>query len=462
MESKRTFAHTAARLSLGLMFVACALYFAPYLARALQISMPLLNATALFTLFSGVLVFCLVASLVCGFVALSGVRQHGREGILIPASIGLTLSALMLAPILYGSGYAASSSALNVFAREKKPGKMAPGPSAGTQLATPKQASKKSSSSELNNFIPAEKRTDLIHDPVRNVLYISAGTEVLRYSFTSNQFLAPFELGGNLRGLDLSPDGETLAVADRSRAAEQVWVHLVGLTTGTNSRIVFSSTHGEGGTYSVAFGADGMLYTSSAYDGSGWVPFRQYDLATRKTRELQRISQDTMLSVTPDRRLIAFAEANNSAGRFGVYDTEKKKTVLDSKTERFNWEVAISRDGTSVAVPNFRATTITGDSPQSIGGSDGWPIAAAFHPARDIVFFPWAGSAQIRAYNTRTWKIVEQIDFNDRFEHTGNYAFVNGRIRVSQDGAWLFVTVKGGVCYVRPKLNNEFAAVDRR
>jgi hypothetical protein len=462
MGKKTSFAHAAARLSIGFAIVGAFLICLPSAARMLQISMPLLNAALLFSLMSVGLVVCLVISVVCGFIALSAVRQHGREGIIIPAAIGLALSALMLAPILYGVGLAASNRAFKVFAREKSSSSPEINIKDGAPARDTSPAKRAGATAKLNNFIPAPNRKDLVHDAVRNVLYITAGTEVLRYSFSSNQFLPPFELGGNLYGIDLSPDGQTLAVADRSRAAEYVWIHVVDLATGTNSRAFFNAARMEGGTYSVVFGGDNAVYTTSAFEGSGRVPFRRYDLSTGRATEIQTINQNTMLCASADRGMIAFAEGNSSAGRFGTYDLVKKAFVLDSRTERFNWEVAISRDGALVAVPNYRTTTIVGESPRTIGGSDGGPVAAAFHPARDVVFFPWARSAEIRAYDTRTWKLLERIDFSDTFEHTGNHAFVNGRLRTSQDGAWLFCTVKGGVCYVRPKLNNELATVDRR
>ena len=38
-----------------------------------------------------------VAGVACGALALTGVRRHGRKGILVPALIGLVLNAVMLA-----------------------------------------------------------------------------------------------------------------------------------------------------------------------------------------------------------------------------------------------------------------------------------------------------------------------------------------------------------------------------
>ena len=47
------------------------------------------------------------------------------------------------------------------------------------------------------------------------ILYIStSGGNIDRYDTQTNSFLTPFSVGGSLLGMDLSPDGKTLAVAN--------------------------------------------------------------------------------------------------------------------------------------------------------------------------------------------------------------------------------------------------------
>jgi hypothetical protein len=84
-------------------------------------------------------------------------------------------------------------------------------------------------------LISAPSRVDMVYDSARDTLYITSGGSVLRYQLGTNSFLTPFNLGGSLAGLDLSPDGNTLVVADRTRDASNVWVHVVDLRTGATS-----------------------------------------------------------------------------------------------------------------------------------------------------------------------------------------------------------------------------------
>ena len=66
-------------------------------------------------------------------------------------------------------------------------------------------------------FISAPSRVDMVYDGVRDLLYITNGSQVLRYHLGSASFLAPLQLSGSLRGIDLSPDGNVLAIADGQR-----------------------------------------------------------------------------------------------------------------------------------------------------------------------------------------------------------------------------------------------------
>jgi len=309
----------------------------------------------------------------------------------------------------------------------------------------------------VGNFIPATNRVDIVHDAGRDVLYITSGGQVLRYHLGSAGFLTPFELGGNLCGIDLSPDGNTLAVADRARSATNVWIHLVDLPSGTASRVFFPRAFGEGGTFMVAFGGDGALLVTSTYEGSGSAPMRRYDPADGTTRVISSVSQSTMVSASGDGSVIGYAGPNNSGGPFGWYDVGDQTISQSAGTGWFNFEIGVSRDGSQFAVPTYGGTFVynaTLNRLATIGVyAGGQPICATYHPAADVVFFPWATTREIRAYDTVTLQQIGSFDFEHTFSHTGNWALGQGRLRISRDGATLFCTVNGGVRYYRHTLN---------
>ena len=251
--------------------------------------------------------------------------------------------------------------------------------------------------SAIGTFISAPQRVDMVYDDARSILYITSGDRVLRYHRDSATFLNPFVLGGQLRGIDLSPDGNTLAVADESYTS-QVWVYLIDLQTEQTRKASFQGwSTGEGGTYAVAFGNDGAVLISSA---NYWSPLRRYDPRTGQASDFNAtmglVAERTMLRASADGTVIGFEEGNISDGRFGRYRVADgdllHKTGYQDGTGSFNYEMAANHNGTQYAVVSNSGWTFIMDANlvkimilQNSGGAG--PIGVVYHPTRDIVYF---------------------------------------------------------------------------
>lgn len=298
-------------------------------------------------------------------------------------------------------------------------------------------------------FIAAPSRVDMVHDPQRNILYITAGSAVLRYDLDLRSFMPRIELSGNLRGLDISPGAKLLLVADANRNESQLWVHQIDLESGAATKVNFNRASGEGGTFTVAFGRDGQALISSNYEGSGRVPLRRYNPATGEVDELATINQASMLSASADREYIGIAESNSSDGPVSLYTVGSQQLSVPLSTGWFNYEIAVAPSARSMVVPTYGGTFVydhTLRRVQTIGQYAGeQPIGAVYSPTQDLVFFAWAGSTEIRAYHTRSWERFASLDFQQGFGSTGNHAFTQGRLRMSDDGRLLFATVDGGI-----------------
>jgi plastocyanin len=302
-------------------------------------------------------------------------------------------------------------------------------------------------------LIAAPSRVDMVYDAGRDIVYITSGSTVLRYQLASDSFLTPIQLSGNLMGVDISPDGNTLLVADSSASSSNVWVHVINLNTGQTNRAFFPIAFGESGTFAVAFGGDGAALVSSRFAGSGWVPLRRYDPASGQVTIISSlVNQDSMVSSSGDGTTIIVAESNNSGGPMDLYDVASRKIIKTGGTQVYNYECAASLDGSLFAIPTYFGNYIYDRAFNQITNIGG-PIGAAFHPAADAVFFPFAGTTYVEAYSTTTWQMLAQYDFQYTFNSPGNHAFNNGRIRISPDGQVIFVTVSGGVRYLRHGLN---------
>lgn len=309
-------------------------------------------------------------------------------------------------------------------------------------------------------FIPANARVDMVHDFQRDLVYITNGGSILRYNIGSNSFLSSFDLGGSLGGMDLSPDGNTLAVADGQRSETEVWIHLVDLETGLSRKVSFPRAFYEGGTFTAAFGKDGAVLVTSTFEGSGWVPMRRYDPATGTTAVIaSSVRQDTMLASSSDGISIAFAESNSSDGPFGRYlvsdQSLLRKSGYTDGTSWFNYEIGVNRNGTQYAIPTYGGTFIYDANLNKvtatvIGQYAGpQPIGVVYHPTEDVVYFAWSGTSEVRALDTVSFTQLSSYNFENAFTNTGNRAFTQGRLKISRDGSLLLATVSGGVRYLR-------------
>ncbi len=311
----------------------------------------------------------------------------------------------------------------------------------------------------VGTLIPAAARVDMVHDAARSTIYITEGANVLRYHVPSGTFLTPLALGGQLSGVDISPDGSTLAVADRASSAGEQWVNLVRLSDLTVTRAVMTKEFMEDGMWTVAFGADGTLFASARYAGSGWVPLRRLNLATMAWTKLgnaypnNQVRQNTMLAASGNGQTIAFAESNSSDGPWGHIDvasgTVTNRNGYTNGTAWSNYEIAANVNATQYAVPTYGGTMVYNSAYQKIGTIGSYagaqPIGVAYHPVEPLIYFPWTTTGQVRVYNATSLAQVDAYEFEDTFQHNGNWAFQQGRTKLSRDGSLLMVTVTGGV-----------------
>ena len=299
-------------------------------------------------------------------------------------------------------------------------------------------------------FIPAINRMDMVHDLKRNVLYITSGDSVLRYQLESKSFLAPVKLGGDLRGIDISPDNDHIAVADAAGGNGHVRIHVVDLVSGVDATPEFAAVMQESGTYSVAYGADGQIWVSSSMSGSGWVPLRKYNPPTQSVMSLPRVSPDTMLAASANRQIIGFAEGHNTPGSYGrILYRAAQLPPQPMHANSLLYEIGISRDGSQLAVPGFDGTILDGSQASKLEAKQ--ILSAVYHPQRNYLFVSRAGTSLVSVYDTSNFSKVKSLDFGEPFEWS-DHAFGSGRLKISPDGFYVFCTVKGGIRYTETGL----------
>lgn len=315
--------------------------------------------------------------------------------------------------------------------------------------------------------IRAPGRRDMVHDAKRHRLYITThgtngtGTDgqVLSYDLAAEQFDPPLITGGAFMGIDLSPDGDQLAVADSTFDDTHNWIYRIDLTTSVAQKIPFhrgSAGPGlaEGGTFSVVFTSNTeLLVTSVLAAGSSGLPLRRVDLTDPAAQlNVGAVPDQTMLSRSADGTAVAVAKGFQSPAELGRYDVATRSLVT-GQLLHFLYEIAIDRTGAQLATPTYDGLIVVDRAftPLATLGTHAraLPVGAAYSPVRDELYLAWGGAAtSIDVYSTTTLRKLRDIAplpgmffwAGNTFDPSFNHAYNNGRLRVSRDGTLIFAT----------------------
>lgn len=295
-------------------------------------------------------------------------------------------------------------------------------------------------------FVSAPSRSDIAYDPGSGILYITSGSELLRWDTDTRTFLKPISIGGDLRGIDLSADGETLAIGNLAPVAPSSGLVLVDTSTAA-----ISSVPGAIAAASVAWCADGSVLFAG---GNQWTNIYRYDSSGPTLTSVASIVYQPMLVASGDRSMIVWAElgiSNGPVGRYRVSDGEVLRRT-DSGTGRENRAVGTSRDGSCTIVPTYFGAYVFDAELLKTGEVIGnyaadFPLGVAFHPTADIVYMSWRGTSTVRAHDATTFEVLDTFDFETDFTWGGDW-YDTGRVKVSPSGDRLFALVPGGVRYI--------------
>ena len=303
--------------------------------------------------------------------------------------------------------------------------------------------------SATNVLIPVSSTpADVVADSARGLLYMTVSNQVLRYDLINQTFLSPFTLGGNLRGIDISPDNNTLVVADATFGGGSNWVDVVDLPTGTSRQAFFAQAGGEAGTWAVAFGYDGAALITSEYQGSAWTPMRRYDPVAGTVSTVANPRHRSMVSSSADGHTMVVAEADQTGGPLDRYNVTSQ-TISGSVGVSFYFlsDGAANRDGTQfTAISDHGAFIYDSNFTQvaQVSTSSG----CAYDPQGDQLFLATSSTTYLRALETHTFTEIAHYDCGYTFPSAGIYGLQPGRTRLSRDGNNLFVTVGGGVRWI--------------
>ncbi len=334
-----------------------------------------------------------------------------------------------------------------------------------------------------STFVPVSGFFDFAPDTSRGLIYFSRSTQVLRWRKSDQTWLAPVEVGGNLRALDVSPDGTTLAVADAQPSTLGTpgtfssRVALVDLNTLAVRNILFSPRSGESGTYSLAFDSAGNLLIAPGINASQFSggAFRLWNAATNQTSTLwartptggindASIASNTAIVADTSRACLSFVEINSSTGNWGFYSSSTgalTRFLFGSGTSGGNYPGdtpfgVASDSGSRFYLPTAGALQVRSASGSFVGrynatnSSLGLNSSVALDSTRSLLYVTPSSSSKIEirdpvSFASRGFLNAGKTWSQNPASSNNSLPYGISQLRAASDGTLLIVRVIDGV-----------------
>jgi len=303
--------------------------------------------------------------------------------------------------------------------------------------------------------IVGELRDVLIDDSCKYV-YVTNKSEnrVEVFSLRTGKLVTPIAVGSQPSGLDTSPDGKTLYVANSGGNN----ISVVNLASGIETSKFFVPGDFSNDTpFSLAVANNGIVLFSTTFSGSGFGGrMMQLDPSTKAVTQRTDFwywgtnTEVTFLKASGDRSTIGIVAGDISSGPVFKYlsasDTFTPEKDLDSFISNialdFSGSVMLVNPGTFVLDSNLN---MTGSIP---GGSFG----VAVQPSGTIGY--QVGSSRIDVLNLAKFTKIGSLDTGDTVGTADLLGFGSGvgRMAISRDGQLLAVITDHGLSVVKTNL----------
>jgi DNA-binding beta-propeller fold protein YncE len=272
------------------------------------------------------------------------------------------------------------------------------------------------------------------------------------FSLATLTFEAPIQVGSMPVGLDITPDGSLLYVANSGGNN----ISVVSLAQRTELRKIpvipgFSNDR----PYSIAIADNGIALFTTTFSGSGFGGrMMQLVLATDSVSGREDFgaftgvtTESTRLRASRDRSSIGIVVGNNSAGPVSLYSAASNTFSGPQNQSSFISDVALDMTGSTLLVTPAghvldSSLLLSGTVPLEAGQGGG-----AIDPTWGIGYR--AIASRLDVLNLNTFLKTGELPLGDTVSSAQLFNFV-GRMDISSDGTLLAVITDNGLSLVRP------------
>lgn len=288
-------------------------------------------------------------------------------------------------------------------------------------------------------ILPFPGVRDQVYDENRGILYISTQNGSLhRWDVVHQKLLKSFDNIATLpSGLDITPDGRYAYMGEEIAGISQGIVWKVDLDSGEKKPIRFSKERSERGVFDLEISADGRVFFTTDYAGSGSTPLRFIEIATDSVREQFHVRQNTSITRGADRSVLFFQQSNSSGGPIFTYHVDREAYTGSN----VGWYIgslpdAVSADGQLIA---FLGDIV---DPIQFTREDillDYAVGYAFDPRRPLLFNVLDTTDQIVAYDPASRVAIASFDINEDLD--GDFVEIN----LNEDASLAFLTTSVGI-----------------
>jgi DNA-binding beta-propeller fold protein YncE len=296
-----------------------------------------------------------------------------------------------------------------------------------------------------STLVPVTDVRDLVYDDTRHLLYVTTAGRVERYDAASGNLLAPFPVGTDPVGADITADGSALYVTEDVLHDGKGVVHKLDLAGGVVRDLEYTPASGETGGWDVAIAADGRaLLTTQTVPNAFSPTLRLIDLASDTvSTTLFSIPQRSLVTRGADRSMVLLQQFNARAvnvyhSAFGGFGSSRPVPSGPGRAPG-----AVSRDGQFLAYQVGNSTAVMeGDSAavRTVPLVDGGMV---FDPKRDLFYGVESSTDSLVAFDTHSWAEKFRVPVGE--DVTEAAPITRGMMAIDGDATKVFLATQRGV-----------------